>query len=154
MRFIDFLFMFGIIGVSEHFGVRMRLVGVSSFLSNFIVRYKSPVNLSYFWNFGSLALGVLVLQIVTGVTLAMYYSPVEELAFSRIDYMMREIEWMMLIRYMHANGASVFFVVVYLHLLRGLYYGSYMFPRQMLWVLGMVILLLMIITAFLGYVLP
>ncbi|GAB4575759.1 MAG: cytochrome b/b6 [Rhodothalassiaceae bacterium] len=116
--------------------------------------YPAPRNLNYFWNFGSLAGLALVIQIVTGVVLAMHYVPSTALAFDSVEKIMRDVNYGWLIRYIHANGASMFFIVVYIHIFRGLYYGSYKAPREVLWMLGVVILLLMMATAFMGYVLP
>lgn len=116
--------------------------------------YPTPVVLTYLWNFGSLAGLALVIQIVTGVALAMWYVASVDLAFASVEFIMREVHWGWLIRYLHANGASFFFVVVYVHMGRGMYYGSYTDPRQMVWYTGVVLFLLMIVTAFLGYVLP
>ena len=118
------------------------------------VSYPVPVNLTYWWNFGILALVCLVIQILTGIFLAMHYVPNADLAFASVDHIMRDINYGWLIRYLHANGASMFFLVVYVHIFRGLYYGSYTNPRQLVWCTGVVILLLMILTAFMGYVLP
>lgn len=116
--------------------------------------YEAPKNLNYWWNFGSLAGFFLVVQIVTGVVLAMHYSANELVAFSSVERIMRDVNFGWLIRYLHSNGASFFFIVVYIHIFRGLYYGSYKAPREMLWILGVVIFLLMMATAFMGYVLP
>ena len=116
--------------------------------------YPTPRNLSYWWNFGSLAGVVLMVQIATGVALAMHYTPHIDHAFASVERIMRDVNYGWLLRYVHANGASAFFVVVYIHLFRGLYYGSYKNPRELLWGLGVLILLLMILTAFMGYVLP
>jgi quinol-cytochrome oxidoreductase complex cytochrome b subunit len=118
------------------------------------INHSSPANLSYWWNYGSLALIILVAQIVTGFFLACNYTPNIELAFISVEHIMRDINNGWLIRYMHANGASMFFIIVYLHLLRGLFYGSYNHPRHFVWIIGVIILFLMIVTAFLGYVLP
>jgi quinol-cytochrome oxidoreductase complex cytochrome b subunit len=119
-----------------------------------LFEYPSPINLSYAWNFGSLSLIVLFLQIITGILLAMYYVPHGQFAFISVEYIMREINSGYLLRFLHANGATMFFIVVYIHVLRGLYYGSYLYPRQLLWIIGLIIKILMILTAFLGYVLP
>ncbi|MFO1035995.1 MAG: cytochrome b/b6 [Geminicoccaceae bacterium] len=116
--------------------------------------YPTPKNLSYWWNFGSLAGLMLVLQIVTGIVLAMHYNANTHDAFSSVEHIMRDVNYGWLLRYGHANGASMFFIVVYIHMLRGLYYGSYKAPRELLWMLGVVIMLLMMATAFMGYVLP
>ena len=116
--------------------------------------YPAPKNLNYWWNFGSLAGLALVIQIVTGVVLAMHYEPTAAGAFASVEHIMRDVQYGWLLRYLHANGASMFFIVVYIHIFRGLYYGSYKAPREVLWMLGVVILLLMMATAFMGYVLP
>ena len=116
--------------------------------------YPTPRNLNYWWNFGSLAGVVLVVQIATGIALAMHYTPHVDHAFASVERIMRDVNHGWLIRYIHANGASAFFVVVYIHMFRGLYYGSYKNPREVLWGIGVLLLLLMILTAFTGYVLP
>lgn len=117
-------------------------------------RRPEPRNLNYFWSFGSLAGLFLVIQILTGVVLAMHYTPHADMAFGSVEHIMRDVNYGWLLRYMHANGASFFFIVVYIHIFRGLYYGSYKAPRELLWMLGVVLLLLMMATAFMGYVLP
>jgi ubiquinol-cytochrome c reductase cytochrome b subunit len=116
--------------------------------------YPVPRNLNYFWNFGVLAGFCLVLQIVTGIILAMHYAANAGVAFSSVEHIMRDVNWGWMLRYAHANGASAFFVVIYIHIFRGFYYGSYKAPREMVWLLGVVIFLLMMATAFMGYVLP
>ncbi|HWH17221.1 MAG TPA: cytochrome b/b6 [Allosphingosinicella sp.] len=116
--------------------------------------YPVPRNLNHFWNFGVLAGVALTIQIVTGIVLAMHYAPAGELAFESVEHIMRNVNQGWLIRYAHANGASFFFIVTYIHIFRGLYYGSYKAPREMVWLLGLVIFLLMMATAFMGYVLP
>jgi len=118
------------------------------------VDYPAPKNLNYWWNFGSLAGIILVLQIMTGLFLTMHYVPHTSMAFESVEHIMRDVNFGWLIRYAHSNGASMFFIVVYIHMFRGLYYGSYKAPRELLWMLGVVILLLMMATAFMGYVLP
>ena len=118
------------------------------------VDYPAPKNLNYWWNFGSLAGIMLMLQILTGLFLTMHYTPHADYAFSSVEHIMRDVNFGWLMRYAHANGASMFFIVVYIHMFRGLYYGSYKAPRELLWMLGVVILLLMMATAFMGYVLP
>jgi ubiquinol-cytochrome c reductase cytochrome b subunit len=123
-------------------------------LNDHLIDYPTPSNLSYWWNFGSLAGICLVIQILTGVFLAMHYTAHVDLAFLSVEHIMRDVTGGWLLRYMHANGASMFFIVVYLHIFRGLYYASYASPRELVWCLGVVLLLLMIITAFIGYVLP
>jgi ubiquinol-cytochrome c reductase cytochrome b/c1 subunit len=130
-----------------------RLPFVAS-LERHLIDYPTPVNLSYWWNFGSLAGITLVIMIVTGIVLAMHYTPQADLAFDSVERIMRDVNYGWLLRYIHMNGASMFFLIVYVHLFRGLYYGSYKYPRELLWILGVVILLLMIATAFMGYVLP
>jgi len=127
---------------------------IVNLLDSHLVHYASPVTLTYAWSFGSLAGLCLVIQMLSGIFLAMSYSPHIDLAFSSIEYIMRDVNNGWLIRYIHANGASMFFIVVYMHIGRGLYYGSYMIPRQLLWCSGVFILLLMMGTAFTGYVLP
>ena len=119
-----------------------------------LVTYPTPVNLNYWWNFGSLAGIILVIMIATGVVLAMHYTANADLAFGSVERIMRDVNYGWLLRYIHMNGASMFFLIVYIHLFRGLYYGSYKYPRELLWMLGVVILLLMMATAFMGYVLP
>ncbi|MCK9541791.1 MAG: cytochrome b N-terminal domain-containing protein [Novosphingobium sp.] len=116
--------------------------------------YPVPRNLNYMWNFGVLAGFCLVLQIVTGIVLAMHYAAHESVAFNSVEHIMRDVNWGWLMRYAHANGASAFFVVIYIHIFRGFYFGSYKAPREMVWLLGVVIFLLMMATAFMGYVLP
>jgi ubiquinol-cytochrome c reductase cytochrome b subunit len=116
--------------------------------------YPVPRNLNYFWNFGVLAGAALMIQIITGIVLAMHYAAYGDVAFQSVEHIMRDVNSGWLIRYGHANGASMFFIVVYLHIFRGLYYGSYKAPREMVWLLGLVIFLLMMATAFMGYVLP
>ncbi|MBO0333043.1 cytochrome b N-terminal domain-containing protein [Sneathiella sp. CAU 1612] len=127
---------------------------ITGMLHHALYEYPTPKNLSYWWTFGSLAGVMLVVQIVTGIVLAMHYTPHVDLAFTSVEHIMRDVNYGWLIRYMHANGASMFFIVVYLHIFRGLYYGSYKAPRELLWWLGLVIFLLMMATAFMGYVLP
>src|SRR5579863_866802 len=127
---------------------------VFSFMSHELNDYPTPRNLNYMWSFGSLAGIVLVIMILTGIILAMHYTPNSALAFNSVEHIMRDVHYGWLIRYIHMNGASMFFLIVYIHLFRGLYYGSYKYPRELLWILGVVILLLMIATAFMGYVLP
>ena len=119
-----------------------------------LVAYQTPRNLNYFWNFGALAGIILMLQIVTGIVLVMQYTPHTTMAFDSVERIMRDVNYGWLLRYAHANGASMFFIVVYIHIFRGLFYGSYKAPRELLWMLGVVILLLMMATAFMGYVLP
>jgi len=130
---------------------KQTLVGI---LNNHIVDYPTPGNLSYFWSFGSLAGLCLVMQIITGILLAMHYTPHVDLAFASTEHIMRDVNNGWLLRYGHANGASMFFIIVYVHIARGLYYGSYMKPRHHLWGSGVLIFFLMMATGFMGYVLP
>lgn len=127
---------------------------IFSVMHHQLVEYPTPKNLNYWWNFGSLAGIMLVVQIVTGIVLAMHYTPHVSLAFASVEHIARDVNYGWLLRYMHANGASMFFIVVFIHIFRGLYYGSYKSPREILWFLGVIILLLMMATAFMGYVLP
>jgi len=116
--------------------------------------FPTPRNFNYLWNFGALAMFFLILMIATGVMLAMHYTPSTDQAFASVERIMRDVNGGWLLRYLHMNGASFFFIVVYIHMFRGLYYGSYKAPRELLWMLGVVIFLLMMATAFMGYVLP
>jgi ubiquinol-cytochrome c reductase cytochrome b subunit len=128
---------------------------IFSFIDNFVGRkFLTPKNLSYAWNFGVLAALGLAIQIITGIFLAMHYTPHVDYAFDSVEYIMRDVHYGWLIRYCHAVGASFFFIVVYVHILRGLYYGSYKKPRELLWFIGVLIFLVMMATAFMGYVLP
>lgn len=125
-----------------------------SLVNGYLVDSPQPSNISYLWNFGSLLGFCLVIQIVTGVTLAMHYNPSVLEAFNSVEHIMRDVNNGWLIRYLHSNTASAFFFLVYLHIGRGLYYGSYRAPRTLVWTIGTVIFILMMATAFLGYVLP
>ena len=127
---------------------------IFSLIKHSTSEYPTPKNLNYMWNFGSLALVALVIQILTGLFLTMHYKPDVMLAFDSIEYIMRDVNYGWLIRNMHMVGASFFFIVVYIHIMRGLYYGSYKSPREVLWWMGIIILFLMMGTAFMGYVLP
>ena len=127
---------------------------VFTFINHNLRDYPTPKNLNYFWNFGSLAGFALVTMIVTGIVLSMNYTAHVDYAFDSVERIMRDVNHGWLIRYIHMNGASFFFIVVYIHIFRGLYYGSYKAPRELLWILGVLILLLMMATAFMGYVLP
>ncbi len=127
---------------------------VFTFMDHEYNQYPMPKNLNYLWNFGALASVMLVVMMVTGVMLAMFYTPHVDLAFGSVERIMRDVNYGWLVRYIHMNGASMFFLAVYIHIFRGLYYGSYRAPRELLWMLGVVILLLMMATAFMGYVLP
>lgn len=127
---------------------------IINFIYHTAISYKPPITLNYFWNYGILALTCLIIQLITGIFLAMHYVASPENAFNSIEHIMRDVNYGWLLRYLHANGASMFFLVIYIHMCRGLYYGSYMFPRQILWITGVIIFLIMILTAFMGYVLP
>lgn len=127
---------------------------ILSLVNSYIVDSPQPANISYMWNFGSLLGLCLVIQILTGIFLAMHYSPNVDLAFASVEHIMRDVNYGWAIRYTHANTASFFFICVYLHIARGLYYGSYRSPRTLPWAIGVIILVVMMATAFLGYVLP
>ena len=133
---------------------RWRKYQLLDIVNNHAIDYPTPTNLSYLWGFGSTAGICLVVQIVTGVFLAMHYACHVDLAFSRVEHIMRDVNYGWLMRYAHANGASMFFMVVYVHIFRGLYYGSYIKPRHHLWARGVTIYLLIMATGFMGYVLP
>ncbi|MDQ8730724.1 cytochrome c1 [Bradyrhizobium sp. LHD-71] len=137
--------------VLKWFERRLPIMGLvhSSF-----VAYPTPRNLNYWWTFGGILAFMLAAQIVTGVVLVMHYTPHATMAFSSIEHIMRDVNYGWLIRYLHANGASMFFIAVYIHMFRGMYYGSYKEPREVLWILGVIIYLLMMATGFMGYVLP
>ncbi len=119
-----------------------------------LAEYYTPRNFNFWYFFGSLAILVLVMQIVTGIFLTMHFKPDELSAFASVEYIMRDVNWGWLIRYMHSTGASAFFVVIYLHMYRGLLYGSYKAPRELIWILGMVLYIALMAEAFMGYVLP
>ena len=116
--------------------------------------FPTPKNFNYFWNFGAIAMVMLITMIVTGIFLAMQYTAHEDMAFDSVQRIMRDVNWGWLLRYIHMNGASFFFIAVYIHIFRGMYYGSYKKPRELLWILGVAIFLLMMATAFMGYTLP
>jgi len=134
--------------------VRWNKDDLLSFVDSHIIDYPTPINLNYMWSFGSTAGLCLVIQIITGIFLAMHYTTHVDMAFNSVEHIMRDVNNGWLIRYLHANGASMFFIVVYCHIFRGLYYGSYIYPRGRLWASGVIIFLLMMATAFMGYVLP
>jgi len=127
---------------------------LSKLWNEHLAEYYAPKNFNFWYFFGSLALLVLVIQIVTGIFLTMHYKPDAELAFGSVEYIMRDVDWGWLIRYMHSTGASAFFIIVYLHMFRGLLYGSYKKPRELIWLFGMVIYLALMAEAFMGYLLP
>jgi len=116
--------------------------------------FPTPKNFNYFWSFGGTAMTMLITMIVTGIVLAMHYTPHASMAFGSVERIMRDVNWGWMLRYLHMNGASFFFVAVYIHIFRGMYYGSYKKPRELLWILGVTIFLLMMATAFMGYTLP
>ena len=138
-------------GIARWLESRLPILGLvhSSFIS-----YPTPRNLNYFWTFGAILSAMLGIQIITGVVLAMHYVPSSKMAFDSIEHIMRDVNYGWLIRYLHTNGASMFFLAVYMHMFRGIYYGSYKAPREVLWILGVIIYVLMMATAFMGYVLP
>ena len=127
---------------------------LSQLWNEHLAQYHAPKNFNFWYYFGSLALLVLVIQIVTGIFLTMFFKPDAELAFASVEYIMRDVEWGWLIRYMHSTGASFFFVVVYLHMFRALLYGSYKKPRELIWIFGVLIYIVLMAEAFAGYLLP
>jgi ubiquinol-cytochrome c reductase cytochrome b subunit len=127
---------------------------LSSMWYDHLARYYAPKNFNFWYYFGSLALLVLVIQILTGIWLTMNYKPDATLAFNSVEYIMRDVNWGWLIRYMHSTGASMFFIVVYLHMFRGLIYGSFKKPRELIWIFGMIIYVCLMAEAFMGYLLP
>lgn len=127
---------------------------VVTFVKEHLKDYQTPKNLNYLWNLGSIAGIMLVVMIISGIFLAMHYTPHVDHAFASVEHIMRDVNGGWLMRYVHMNGASMFFIVVYLHIFRGLYFGSYKEPRQLLWIMGVFILFAMMATAFMGYVLP
>jgi len=138
-------------GIERWLDTRLPLV---RFMNDTLITFPTPKNLNYWFTFGGILALMLGIQIITGIVLAMHYVPNADLAFASVERIMRDVNHGWLIRYMHANGASMFFLAAYLHMFRGLYYGSYKAPREVLWILGCAIYLVMIITAFMGYVLP
>ena len=131
-----------------------RAPGLQQWMDRHAIKYYAPKNFNFWYFFGSLALVVFVNQILTGIWLTMNFKPTAAEAFDSVEYIMRDVEWGWLIRYMHSTGASMFFVVVYMHMFRGLIYGSYQKPRELIWTLGVVIFLMLMAEAFFGYVLP
>ena len=136
--------------IGKWFNERLPLLTLGAHLSD----YPTPKNLNYWWTFGGILTFCLITQIVTGVVLGMHYIAHADLAFESVEHIMRDVNYGWLIRYVHANGASMFFLAVYIHIFRSLYYGSYKSPREVIWIIGMIIYLLMMMTAFMGYVLP
>ncbi|MBL8573574.1 MAG: cytochrome b/b6 [Hyphomicrobiaceae bacterium] len=131
-----------------------RRLPIISMMHGQAVAFPTPRNLNYFWTFGAIAMFMLITMILTGIVLVMHYTPHTSLAFNSVEHIMRDVNYGWLIRNLHQNGASLFFIAVYMHILRGLYFGSYKEPREVLWILGVLIFLLMMATAFMGYVLP
>jgi quinol-cytochrome oxidoreductase complex cytochrome b subunit len=131
-----------------------RRLPVLGLLKSSFVDYPTPRNLNYWWTFGGILTVVLMVQIITGIVLVMHYTPTSAGAFDSVEHIMRNVNYGWLLRYVHANGASMFVLAVYVHIFRGLYYGSYKDPREVLWILGVILFLLMMATAFMGYVLP
>jgi ubiquinol-cytochrome c reductase cytochrome b/c1 subunit len=131
-----------------------RRLPIFGLVHSSFVAYPTPRNLNYWWTFGGILSFMLGVQIITGVILAMHYTPHADLAFNSVEAIVRDVDYGWLLRYLHSNGASMFFIAVYIHMLRGLYYGSYKEPREILWILGVIIYLLMMATGFMGYVLP
>ncbi|MDY0148111.1 MAG: cytochrome bc complex cytochrome b subunit, partial [Halothiobacillus sp.] len=127
---------------------------VSHFWNAHLAKYYVPKNFNFWYYFGSILLAVFAIQIVTGIWLAMNYKPSAAEAFNSVEYIMRDVNWGWLIRYMHSTGASFFFIAVYLHMFRGLMYGSYKKPRELIWIFGVLILLTLMAEAFMGYLLP
>jgi len=138
-------------GIERWLDSRLPIV---RFMNDTLVTFPTPKNLNYWFTFGGILALMLGIQLITGIVLAMHYVPHVDHAFASVERIMRDVNYGWLIRYMHANGASMFFLAVYLHMFRGLYYGSYKAPREVLWIIGCAIYLVMIITAFMGYVLP
>jgi ubiquinol-cytochrome c reductase cytochrome b subunit len=127
---------------------------ILSIINGALVDLPAPSNISYWWGFGSLLGLVLVIQLGSGIFLAMHYTANVDLAFASVEHIMRDVNYGWLLRYIHANGASMFFVMVFAHIGRGLYYGSYTKPRELVWGIGVIILVVMMATAFIGKVLP
>ncbi len=127
---------------------------IGGLIHSSFIAYPTPRNLNYWWTFGGILTFMLMVQIITGIVLAMHYTPHVDFAFNSVEHIMRDVNYGWLLRYVHANGASMFFLAAYIHMFRGMYYGSYKEPRELLWILGVILLLLMIATGFMGYVLP
>ena len=136
--------------LGQWFDIRLPLLTLAHHIND----YPTPKNLNYWWTFGGILTFFLIIQIITGLVLAMHYVAHADLAFESVEHIMRDINYGWLIRYLHANGSSMFFLAVYIHIFRALFYGSYKAPREMIWIIGMFIYLLMMATAFMGYVLP
>ncbi len=127
---------------------------IAAFTQDHLMSFPTPKNLNYWYAFGGILTVMLVVQLTTGIVLAMHYTPHVDMAFGSVEHIMRDVNYGWLLRYMHANGASMFFIAVYVHMFRGMYYGSYKAPREILWMIGVLIYLIMMATAFMGYVLP
>ena len=138
-------------GVSKWLDSRLPILRLAH---DSFVDYPTPKNLNYWWTFGGILSFCLVTKIITGIILAMHYTPHVDFAFNSVEYIMRDVNYGWMLRYIHANGASMFFIAVYIHMFRGMYYGSYKAPREVLWILGVIIYILMMAAAFMGYVLP
>ena len=137
--------------VGKWFHERLPIV---AFVKDHALDFPTPKNLNYWWTFGGILAVMLVVQIITGIVLVMHYTPHVDMAFNSVEHIMRDVNYGWLLRYMHMNGASMFFIAVYIHMFRGMYYGSYKAPREVLWMIGVIIYLVMMATAFMGYVLP
>jgi len=135
---------------AKWFNDRLPLLTLGAHLTD----YPTPKNLNYWWTFGGILTFCLLTQIITGIVLAMHYVAHADLAFASVEHIMRDVNYGWLIRYIHSNGASMFFLAVYIHIFRSLFYGSYKSPREVIWIIGLLIYLLMMATAFMGYVLP
>ncbi len=131
-----------------------RRLPIAGLIHSSFIAYPTPRNLNYWWAFGGILAFMLGAQIITGIVLAMHYTPHADMAFNSVEHIMRDVNYGWLLRYLHSNGASMFFIAVYIHMFRGMYYGSYKEPREVLWILGVIIYLLMMATGFLGYTLP
>src|SRR6202142_2639755 len=139
---------------SGFWGWLNKRLPVDAFLRSQVVDYIAPKNFNFWYFFGSLALLVLAMQLLTGIFLTMFYKVGEATSFDSVEYIMREVDYGWLLRYLHSTGASAFFLVIYLHMFRGMIYGSYKTPRELLWLFGMIIYLALMAEAFMGYVLP
>src|ERR1700745_2624456 len=131
-----------------------RRLPIASLVYSSFIAYPTPRNLNYWWTFGGILPFMLGVQMITGIVLAMHYTPHVDFAFHSVEHIMRDVNYGWLLRYIHASGASFFFVAVYIHIARGMYYGSYKEPREVLWIVGVILFMLMIATGFVGYVLP
>jgi ubiquinol-cytochrome c reductase cytochrome b/c1 subunit len=137
--------------VGKWFHERLPIV---AFVKDHALDFPTPKNLNYWWTFGGILAVMLVVQIITGIVLVMHYTPHVDMAFDSVERIMRDVNYGWMLRYLHMNGASMFFIAVYIHMFRGMYYGSYKAPREVLWMIGVIIYLIMMATAFMGYVLP